>query len=122
MSLAAGGVLLLLGLHAFPFRFRFRGHAASRAGVAGHSGLRSGTSRRIVIRSKADVHGDEQRLRVVSRVELLRAGCDRTTGLRAVPAVDVRHTASLIAQLLLKGKELDPGESSLSGSQGWASH
>jgi len=36
-------------------------------------------------------------------------------------SVDIRHSASLITQLLLQCEELDFGESSLSGSQGWSS-
>src|SRR5437868_14244352 len=121
MSLAARGVFLLLGLHTFPFCFRFRGHGASRAGVAGHSTLWRRITRWIVIRSEADVHRDEQRLRIVGRVELLGAGCDRTTRLRAITSVDIRHSASLIAKLLLQGEVLDLVEPSLSGSQCWDS-
>src|SRR5205814_9185128 len=99
-----------------------RRHAAARAHVTRASRARGGaTGRRVVVRPEANVHRHEQRLGVVRRVELLGAGSDRTTSLRTVVAVDVRHSASLVAQLLLKRKELDFRESSLSGSQGWAS-
>ena len=46
---------------------------------------------------------------LLARVELLGAGSDRATRLRAVVAVDVRHAASLISELLLQREELDLG-------------
>src|SRR2546430_16593297 len=104
MSLAGRDMFLLLGLHALALGLRLRRHSA-RAVFTAHGASAAAAGRRIVVRPEANIHRDEQRLGVVSRVEFLGAGRDRTTGLRAVVAVDVRHTASLIAQLLLQGKE-----------------
>src|SRR5256885_16877218 len=121
MSLAGRDMFLLLGLHALAIGLRLR-CPSTRAVFTAHGASAAAAGRRIVVRPEANIHRDEQRLRVVGRVELLGTGRDRATSLRTVVAVDVRHSASLVAQLLLQGKELDLRESSLSGSQGWASH